>query len=293
MGGKQMSDFNYSYDINRDLLLNREQFLINQVIKRRNIRWLCHFTPHKNLENIKRYGLKTRNSLSDSEAIFTDSYRHDQHKNSICLSISKPNKWMFSKKQEQGYELCLLLIDPEVLYKKKCLFYPHNAATSSYRNINIETLKGEAALENMFANPISFQKSGCNPTNIYRNNYLGEYETTSDQAEVQCLENIEPKYIKYIFKYSIPLSYDEIKSEINKYQLSKNLPERNASDSLPQKPKRNNTRKVVPATLKNELAIGKRQEIKRTEYSSNPKNGSSGDGCFYTILFILFIWYIL
>lgn len=95
--------------------------LISEIIKQRNIRWLCHFTPRKNLKEIKRIGLKPRNLL-DHTAIFTDSFRYDQNKNAICLSISKPNKWMFDMKRKQGFDLCLLLIDPAILYKKNCLF---------------------------------------------------------------------------------------------------------------------------------------------------------------------------
>nr|WP_314741521.1 hypothetical protein [uncultured Haemophilus sp.] len=131
------------------------------------------------------------------------------------MSISKPNSWMFNKKQEQGLDLCLLLISPEVLYKKNCLFYPHNAATASYQNINVETLKGEKGLENMFSNPISYQKSGKPPQDIFRFHYLLPCETTSDQAEVQSLEGIEPEYILHIFENEIPLTYDEIKSRLD------------------------------------------------------------------------------
>ena len=188
----------------------KEIFPVSQVVIQRKIRWLCHFTPRANLENIKSNGLKTRDLLSDREITVTDQVRSDQHKNAICLSISKPNKWMFEFKSKQGLDLCLLLISPEVLYKKNCLFYPHNAATASYRNIDIEELKGKQALENMFANPISYQKPGKPPQDIFRFHYVLDCETTSDQAEVQCLENIEPQYIIHIFEEDIPLTYDEI-----------------------------------------------------------------------------------
>ena len=209
-----MGSFNYHSDINWNLVLDAEQLLISQVIERRNIRWLCHFTPRSNLENIKQNGLKTRDLLSNWETTVTDQGRFDQHRNAICLSISKPNSWMFNKKCEQGFDLCLLLISPEILYKKNCLFFPHNAATASYRNINIESLKDEQALENLFANPISFQKSGKPPQDIFRFHYLLDCETTSDQAEVQCLENIETQYITHIFEYDIPLTY-EIKARVD------------------------------------------------------------------------------
>ena len=210
-----MEGINYQSGANWDLVLDADQLLISQVIEQRNIRWLCHFTPRANLENIKQNGLKTRDLLFDWETTVTDPSRFDRFQNAICLSISKPNSWMFNRKQEQGLDLCLLLISPEVLFKKNCLFYPHNAATASYRNINIETLKGEKGLENMFSNPISYQKSGMPPQDIFRFHYLLPCETTSEQAEVQCLENIESQYIQHIFEYDIPLTYNEIKFQVD------------------------------------------------------------------------------
>lgn len=40
-------------------------------------------------------------------------------------------------------------------------------------------------------------------------------ETTSDQAEVQCLDIIEPKYFLHIFEENIPLEYREIQTFMN------------------------------------------------------------------------------
>ncbi|MBN6066831.1 DUF4433 domain-containing protein [Aggregatibacter actinomycetemcomitans] len=215
-----MGTINYHSGVDWSLVLDADQLLVSQLIERRNIRWLCHFTPRSNLENIKQNGLKTRNLLSYNEAIVTDNYRYDQYKNAICLSISKPNQWMLKRKLEQGYDLCLLLIDPAVLYKKECIFYPHNAATASFSNASPESFKGEEALEALFANPITFQKSGQEPTIRNRISSLRDYETTSDQAEVQCLENIELEYILHIFEDEIPLTYDDIE---NKAQIGSTI----------------------------------------------------------------------
>ena len=210
---ERMGSFNFYSGINSDLVLNSEQVLLSQVVENRNIRWLCHFTPRENLENIKKNGLKTRDLLFSWENTFTDLSRFDQYRNAICLSISKPNKWMFNRKVEQGFDLCLLLISPEILYRKNCLFYPHNAATASYKNIDIKQIKGELALEKMFADSVSFQKSQCFPSTIERHSFLENCETTSDQAEVQCLENIEPEFIIHIFEDNIPLTYEDIKND--------------------------------------------------------------------------------
>ena len=196
------------------MALNLAKLKLIQLIGNRKISWLCHFTPRENLKNIKENGLKTRDLLSGFENTFTDQSRFDQYRNAICLSISKPNKWMFNRKVEQRFDLCLLLISPEVLYRKNCLFYPHNAATASYQDIDIKQIQGELALEKMFANSVSFQKSQCAPSTIERNTFLENCETTSDQAEVQCLENIEPEFIIHIFEDNIPLTYEDIKNRL-------------------------------------------------------------------------------
>ncbi|MGX2970404.1 DarT ssDNA thymidine ADP-ribosyltransferase family protein [Ursidibacter sp. B-7004-1] len=197
-----------------------EQQEINDVLRAREIKWLCHFTPRKNLKNIRENGLKLRNNL-DFDAVITDHSRYDRYSNAICLSISKPNKWMFQNKKEQGFDLCLLLINPAVLYQKKCIFYPHNAATACYRNIDLEQLTGSSSLENLFTNPINYQKSGLAPQSIWRYEWLKQCETTSDQAEVQCLENIEPNYINYIIEDNIPLTYDEISNFVHNKKCEK------------------------------------------------------------------------
>ena len=49
-----MEGINYQSGANWDLVLDADQLLISQVIEQRNIRWLCHFTPRANLENIKQ-----------------------------------------------------------------------------------------------------------------------------------------------------------------------------------------------------------------------------------------------
>lgn len=201
-------------------IVSPKQLLIQSVIARHNIQWLCHFTHRQNLESIKQNGLLPRNLLP-AEALITDQVRADQS-NAICLSISKPNKWMFEMKQKQGADLCLILISPDVLYEKNCLFYPHNTATKSFRNLSISHFQGDNALEALFAPEITYQKAQREPQSIYRNSSLVDCETTSDQAEVQCLDIIEPKYILHIFDGKIPLEYEEIRSLMElKFKIDK------------------------------------------------------------------------
>ncbi|HEM7578080.1 TPA: hypothetical protein U2J86_005134, partial [Serratia marcescens] len=152
-----------------------ESTSIKKIISDRRIRWLCHFTPRCNLKNIKEKGLIPRDILSE-KALFTDQFRFDRNSNAICLSISKPNKWMFKKKQDEGFDLCLILIDPNVLLKN-CLFFQHNAATKSYRYMDNQSFKGFSALEALFDNEIAYQKSGDYLKKIYRNDMFNISET--------------------------------------------------------------------------------------------------------------------
>ncbi len=203
-------------------ILNSEQLLINYIILTRKIEFLCHFTPRKNIESIKKLGLIPKHFLKNSDFVVTDPSRYDKYSSSICLSISQPNKYMFQQKQDRGLDLCLMLIDPNILFEKNCIFYPHNAATASYRYTPLEELKGEQALEKLFAETVTYQKSGREPQTIYRDSYLLDCETTSTQAEVQCLERIEPKYIMGIIEENIPLDYHSIKTYYNDFILSIN-----------------------------------------------------------------------
>lgn len=220
LSGLKMSN-NKSLNLFEDStqLLDSEQTLIQSQCLEKNIQWLCHFTPRSNLELIKQHGLLPRNKIQGS-FIVTDKYRYDGNSNTTCLSISKPNKWMFDKKQQEGFDLCLLLISPEILYLKRCAFYPYNAATASYRGIPIENLMGIDALEATFSDPITFQKSGHAFQSHRRNSNLNIAEPTSDQAEVQCYESIEPEYIQYIIEEDIPLTYQEICRFIESHENS-------------------------------------------------------------------------
>ncbi|WP_208913965.1 DarT ssDNA thymidine ADP-ribosyltransferase family protein [[Haemophilus] ducreyi] len=202
---------------------NEYQEEIYSVIKKRDIKWLCHFTPRENLEKIKREGLRLRNI----NMRVTDSFRYDRNNTAICLSISQPNQWMFNKKKANGYDLCLLLINPEILFKKYCLFYSHNAATASFRTMSDLALSGAQALENLFSEQIIYQKSGREQQSIYRHGNLELCETTSNQAEVQCLDDIEPEYISYIFDKDIPLTYKELNQAIQKIKNSNAIVEYN------------------------------------------------------------------
>jgi len=179
---------------------------IECFVKDRGIKYLCHFTPRSNLGKIKSEGLKLRDA---SQMTVTDTSRYDMSKN-ICLTISEPNSWMFKKKQEQGFDLVLLILSPSVLYDKECLFFPYNAATKSFRGLDKSYLSSREALGHIFSDKITFKKSQEEERTIHRNIHAASFMPTSNQAEVQVTESIDPSYIIAIIESDIPLAYNEI-----------------------------------------------------------------------------------
>jgi len=179
---------------------------IAYFVKERGIKYLCHFTPRSNLGKIKSEGLKLRDT---SQMTVTDPSRYDMSKN-ICLTISEPNSWMFKKKQEQGFDLVLLILSPKILYDKECLFFPYNAATKSFRGLDKSYLSSREALGYIFSDKITFKKSQEEERTIHRNTHVASFMPTSNQAEVQVTESIDPSYIIAIIESDIPLEYNEV-----------------------------------------------------------------------------------
>lgn len=193
----------------------------NQAIRAfadyRGIRWLCHFTDRKNLPDILKNGLLPRNLLPDTAAV-SDPLRFDRCADSLCLSVSLHNHWMLNKKIEQGIiDPCLILLSPRILWEKQCAFYPHNAATACYRNIPFEGMSGLYRFKAMFDPVISFQKANGTSGMWARQNHQHFCEPTSQQAEVQCLQAIEPAYILYVIERNPPPSYDGLAAMIDNW----------------------------------------------------------------------------
>lgn len=191
----------------------------SKVVMTRNIKWLCHFTPRSNLHNIMLNGLVTRNLIPDNAKV-TDSNRFDRNPTAICLSISRPNSPMMYWKEKDGFDLCLLLIDPAVLSNKECAFFPHNAATACYRRFSFEDLMGANSLEALFNPIVNIEKADGSTRSFTRSQFLPQYDTTSEQAEVQCRENIEPEYIRFVIEDNFPLDSTEIIALADRYDFA-------------------------------------------------------------------------
>lgn len=162
-------------------------------VKDRGIDHLVHFTNINNIDNIMRHGLLNTQDLKEQNIpfIFTDEYKLDG-RHGLSLSVQFPNYKMFYSKTNKSpqNDMVVLLLDPELINEKKCLYFYDNAATTELKNMSSSDLMTDIAWEKMFSDKVDgILRSELKIPNSF---------TTNPQAEVICLEPIEPKYIKNI-----------------------------------------------------------------------------------------------
>lgn len=165
---------------------------LSQIVAKRKIKHLVHFTRLDNLPSIMQHGLLSRTTMERSGVEYypTDEVRLDRKPHAISLSVSSPNEKMFYKKrQENGANVqwVVFLLDPKLLWEKNCAFYPTNAANSRYSRLPLEQCQTTAAFEEMFLD--TFKR---------RSFLLGDCYTTDVQAEVMLFGTIETKYIQNV-----------------------------------------------------------------------------------------------
>ncbi|RRN05528.1 DUF4433 domain-containing protein [Bibersteinia trehalosi] len=165
---------------------------IQDVIKKRNIEFLVHFTRLENLDNILTNGIIPRNDLlndkeSNGKYICNDNYRYDGKCDYSCFSISFPNDKMFYtlRQNNKNTKWAVIGFSSEILMKYECLFYPCNAADGRVRDERVELFQGANALENMF------YLEGREP-------FLDNCHPTDVQAEVMIRGVVLPSDIQFV-----------------------------------------------------------------------------------------------
>ena len=174
--------------------------MIEDIIAKRNIKSLIHFTRNENLENILINGIIPRNDMTDQfinpfdfllkdkksngKYIYNDDYRYDGKCDYSCFSISFPNNLMFYRLRQEAQNSiwAVIVFSSDILLNYECLFYPCNAANGSVSNEDIKLFQGAEALENMFS-----------PEG--REAFLRDCDPTDVQAEVMIKGNISQTYI--------------------------------------------------------------------------------------------------
>ena len=168
---------------------------MKNILKEKNIEWLLHFTQAVNLENIFHYGLYPRSVLDDRcvESNYNDTYRYDDCKDAVCMSIEFPNyKMLYKLRQEDPkIEWAVLLLDASILYEFDCAFCQTNAGSAQMYNVSINERKGKNAFLKLFED-IQGKPSR-------EELKIGSWYTTNPQAEVLVFGKIPITYIKEVY----------------------------------------------------------------------------------------------
>jgi hypothetical protein len=131
-----------------------ERLAIREIVTRRDIRILTHFTRLTNLPGILDRGLvpaKTLRAIPEHGAAFNDDARIDGYEDANCLGVSFPNYRMFYRlRRTLGGNWVVLAISPDVLTEFECLYCNTNAAHSSELVRSRDVRKTPGAFEQMF-----------------------------------------------------------------------------------------------------------------------------------------------
>lgn len=171
---------------------------IREILARRRISRLVHFTSAKNLISIEETGfLYSVDDLEEMGIRFgrNDYRRAEGHRDAICLSISFPNYLMFYRYRQIYQKMTWVIIElsPTVLLNHRCAFFPRNASEYCYRHQDPTRFQTAKALEEMFTevDPISGNTRAALG--------LKPWEPTNPQAEVLCFEPIPVYMIKTVY----------------------------------------------------------------------------------------------
>ena len=176
------------------------QYILDEI-KRRQIRYLVHFTRVRNLESILTNGLVPRNMLQNKDipCECNDCVRADGREDCTCFSIEYPNEFLFNtfKARHKDDAWCVLQLDIINVLKNHngtkhyCMY---NAAGSSewVKNPKSSSL---LAFRNMFL------ESNPDSRHPYTRTSKGlkDFLPTHHQAEILIENTIYPKYITAVF----------------------------------------------------------------------------------------------
>lgn len=177
--------------------MNRQ---IKWMIKERGVQCFYHFTPFVNLPNILKFGIISRDSVSqkieDGERgkfMITDTERLEGRTDCICMSVSFPNYKMFFKKRKELPAIPFVLLEIDIEGGLCCpdtsfAFFDTNAATgrSKKNPISDEEILSHCTLE---AAKQMFREEG-------RSKLIPPSYPTNPQAEVLFKGMVSPKAIK-------------------------------------------------------------------------------------------------
>lgn len=171
-----------------------------EIISRRNITRLCHFTKSSNLPYILGEGITEENGIISHQKVrqvnylkVLDESRYDGYSDYVCCSVQKINRKLLVYRKnhdELTYfpDWVVIYVDPGII-SDTSLFCPVNAATGKGRYVS----RGSEAFENLFADELKIKDRV-----IYRKKGLADNIPTDIQAEVLIKDRIPKESIQAI-----------------------------------------------------------------------------------------------
>ena len=184
---------------------------IEKFIRKKGINKLFHFTHASNLKSILHEGIRPRRELFQSSKKYEqcDPDRYDGFLEGFCVSLTKPNTFLFNQKsKEKAFRLVVLEIAANSLLTQPFVAFPTNAANSTSIDgvkKNPERYLGLQGLSGMFLGDTLRKKL-----------HLPENEPTDLQSEILFFETIDPQKI---LKIHLPKAFPvELRPEIEEIQ---------------------------------------------------------------------------
>lgn len=154
----------------------------------RNIDCLFHFTPIEHLDSILQHGLLKPSTctLLSIDNRPNDAVRYDGQ-DAICLSIEWPNYKLFwnFRQRDTTRVWAVIAIQHRVMWEKRVCFNTTNAADNSMSSQSFLARQALHKFQELFGD--------CNGK-LRTNLNLPDNLPTNPQAEVLCLDDIEPAY---------------------------------------------------------------------------------------------------
>lgn len=131
-----------------------DRVALREIVARRQVRALTHFTRLSNVPGILARGLvpaRDLRGISEHGAQFNDDSRIDGYPDANPMSVSFPNyKMFYALRKTHGGEWAVLAVSPDVLLEFECLFCNTNAAHRTELARSREHRRTPAAFEEMF-----------------------------------------------------------------------------------------------------------------------------------------------
>lgn len=188
------------------LELQKKKYTIEEIIAKRGVSSLVHFTRIENLESILELGFIPRIKLEKlrKSYIKNDEERREKMTNCTCFSVMFPNSYLFRKFREKNIEnkWVVILVDANILLDanfKKFFCYNNAARGDLKEKLQEGKLTTAWDFEQMFKERDSYCRANGSGM-INRNKIPGirDFLPTSEQAEILISGIIPTSYIQEI-----------------------------------------------------------------------------------------------